>query len=283
MIRVMLFISILFFSASITAQISSMKKVDKQPNFETCRDYKFPKDRAACKASTMKKILSKNSLPDMEPQAVLVEAQVSADGHIQSARVLDGATMSIRREAKRAVLAINSHEDRLLPAMSSGVAVACLDTFKIEFGRADFVKGSKKLQKQVSDDDLFKIVESMPRFPGCEDIGATNAEKKSCADKKMLQYVYKNLRYPAEDRIAGIQGQVVISFLVNKDGSISDAKILRDKGLGLGEEALRVVESFNDMDELWIPGRQRGLPVRVQYNLPVKFVLGIPTKKTKDE
>ncbi len=122
-------------------------------------------------------------------------------------------------------------------------------------------------------EEIFKIVEQMPRFPGCEDIPGDNAAKKACADKKMLEYIYKNIRYPAMARENGVQGQVVVSFVVNKDGSVTDAKILRDKGAGLGEEALRIVRSFNSLPQKWTPGKQRGKPVKVQYNLPVRFRL----------
>ncbi len=122
-------------------------------------------------------------------------------------------------------------------------------------------------------EEIFKIVEQMPRFPGCEDIAGDNAAKKACADKKMLEYIYKNIKYPAMARENGVQGQVVVSFVVNKDGSVTDAKILRDKGAGLGEEALRIVRSFNSLPQKWTPGKQRGKNVKVQYNLPVRFRL----------
>lgn len=66
---------------------------------------------------------------------------------------------------------------------------------------------------------------------------------------------------------------MVISFIVNEDGSISDAKIVREIGGGCGEEALKVVQSMNLMPEKWIPGKQKGKAVNVQYNLPIAFKL----------
>ncbi len=120
--------------------------------------------------------------------------------------------------------------------------------------------------------EIFKVVEDMPRFPGCEDLG-TKQEKMQCAQKKMLEYVYKNIKYPAIARENGIQGRAVIQFVVEKDGKITDAKILRDPGAGTGAEALRVVEAMNDLPERWTPGKQRGKPVRVQFTLPVSFKL----------
>ncbi len=122
-------------------------------------------------------------------------------------------------------------------------------------------------------EEIFKVVEQMPRFPGCEDEAGGEAEKKACAQKKMLEYVYKNIKYPAIARENGISGRVVVQFVVEKDGSVTDARVVRDIGAGCGQEALRVVEAMNNLPQKWTPGKQRGSPVRVQFTLPVSFKL----------
>ena len=121
-------------------------------------------------------------------------------------------------------------------------------------------------------DEIFKVVEEMPRFPGCENKGSA-AEKKACADKKMLEFIYKNIKYPAIARENGVEGTVVVSFVVDKDGSIQDARVVRDIGAQCGQEALRVVNLMNSKGLKWTPGKQRGRAVKVQFNLPVKFRL----------
>ncbi len=118
------------------------------------------------------------------------------------------------------------------------------------------------------EDEIFKVVEDNPAFPGCEGI-SDKAEKKRCADEKMLQFIYGNIKYPAIARENGVEGMVVIKFVVEKDGSISAPEIVRDIGAGCGAEALRVVKLMPK----WEPGKQRGRAVRVQFNLPVKFKL----------
>jgi TonB family protein len=123
------------------------------------------------------------------------------------------------------------------------------------------------------DDITYKVVERMPRFPGCEKTKGSDSEKEACAKEKMLAYIYKNLRYPEDARENEIQGQVVVLFVVEKDGSITEAKAVRDLGYGLGQAAVDVVESMNFMAEKWTPGTQRGREVRVLYTLPVKFKL----------
>ncbi|MDZ4680729.1 MAG: energy transducer TonB [Saprospiraceae bacterium] len=123
------------------------------------------------------------------------------------------------------------------------------------------------------DETPFRVVEQMPRFPGCEAFSGTNAEKQACATQKLLEFIYKNIKYPAAARDNGIQGTVVVSFVVEKDGKLTDAVVLRDIGGGCGTEALRVINLMNEKDLTWVPGKQRGRPVRVQFNLPVKYRL----------
>jgi TonB family protein len=122
-------------------------------------------------------------------------------------------------------------------------------------------------------DEIFKVVEQMPRFPGCEDMSGTLDDKKSCATQKLYEFIYDNIKYPILARETGIQGSVVISFVVNRDGSVEQVNILRDPGAGCGDEAKRVVKLMNEKNIKWMPGKQRGKPVRVQFILPIKFAL----------
>jgi protein TonB len=122
-------------------------------------------------------------------------------------------------------------------------------------------------------EEIFKVVEEMPRFPGCEDLKGTTAEKKLCAERALYHFIEEHLEYPPTARENNIQGNVVVQFVVNKDGTIQDAKVLRDIGAGCGEEVLRVVALMNQQNLRWTAGKQRGVPVRVIFILPVKFTL----------
>ncbi|MEZ5041954.1 MAG: energy transducer TonB [Saprospiraceae bacterium] len=120
--------------------------------------------------------------------------------------------------------------------------------------------------------DFFVVVEEMPSFPGCEDIFDKN-ERKQCSDKNLLMFLSQNIKYPAMARENNIEGQAVIRFIVETDGTITNAEIVRDLAGGCGKEALRVVNLMNDKNKIWSPGKQLGRPVRVQFNLPIKFQL----------
>ncbi len=115
---------------------------------------------------------------------------------------------------------------------------------------------------------IFKIVEEMPRFAGCEDIKGKE-EREKCSQEKLLNFIYSNIKYPEIARETQVEGVVVVQFVVEPDGSISNVKVVRDIGAGCGEEAMRVVK----MMPKWIPGKQRAKNVRVLFNLPIRFKL----------
>ena len=101
----------------------------------------------------------------------------------------------------------------------------------------------------------FLIVEQMPDFPG--------------GTEELMRFLGKNIQYPQMARETGIQGTVIVQFVVNKDGKISTVKVLRGIGGGCDEEAVRVVKSM----PVWKPGKQNGVSVPVYFQLPIKFTL----------
>ena len=116
--------------------------------------------------------------------------------------------------------------------------------------------------------EIFKRVEKMPRFPGCEEV-LDESEGKKCMENYLFTYLRKELKYPPIARENGVQGTVYVQFVVETDGSITQAQVVREPGAGTGPEALRVIEKMPK----WNPGEQRGNKVRVQFTLPVRFRL----------
>jgi len=103
--------------------------------------------------------------------------------------------------------------------------------------------------------DVYTIVEQMPEFPG--------------GNEKMVEFISLNTQYPQEAKEKGVQGRVLVNFVVDTDGSITDVKVMRGIGSGCDEEAVRVVKSMPK----WQPGRQRGEAVKVAFTLPFTFKL----------
>jgi len=122
---------------------------------------------------------------------------------------------------------------------------------------------------QIVKSSVYKVVEQMPRFPGCEDeTGGIDAIEK-CAQMKLLEHIYSNIKYPETARNEGIEGTSVVSFIVSSYGNVFDAKVLRSVHPDCDAEVLRIVEAMPP----WIAGEQGGKKVNVRFNLPVKFKL----------
>ena len=127
---------------------------------------------------------------------------------------------------------------------------------------------------QEKDEEVFKVVEQMPRFPSAEcEALSTDEDKRTCANNAMMEYIIQYLKYPKAAQEAKVEGMSVVQFIVEKDGSLSNIKLLRDIGAGCGEAAKSIVEQMNIDNLKWTPGVQRGRKVRVQFVLPVKFKL----------
>jgi TonB family protein len=116
-------------------------------------------------------------------------------------------------------------------------------------------------QKEVPQ-DVFDVVEVMPQFPG----GAP----------KLFEYLSQNIRYPKEAMESNTQGRVIVSFVVCKDGSICDAKVVKSVSPALDAEGLRVISNMPN----WTPGTQSGKAVNVKYTVPISFRLDDKAKET---
>ena len=108
---------------------------------------------------------------------------------------------------------------------------------------------------KVEENKVFDMVEEMPSFPG--------------GPAALMQFLQSNTHYPAVAQENGVQGRVTVSFVVEKDGSITDVQVARSADPSLDKEAIRVVKSM----PRWTPGRQNGSTVRVKFNVPVTFKL----------
>ena len=136
------------------------------------------------------------------------------------------------------------------------------------FGQTDFDKGTDDLnvvrehkdeivveEKKPEPEKVFTAVEQMPQFPGGEG--------------ELMKFISNNIKYPAMAMENGVQGRVVVQFVVTKDGSVGEVKVIRGKDPDLDKEAVRVVKSLPK----FIPGKMNGQAVNVWYTLPINFKL----------
>ncbi|MBO5922089.1 MAG: energy transducer TonB [Bacteroidaceae bacterium] len=116
-----------------------------------------------------------------------------------------------------------------------------------------FVSVNAYSQSKEQDDAVYSIVSEQPSFPG--------------GMQEMMKFISENRKYPAEAKAKDIHGKVIVAFVVERDGSLSDVKIRRGIGYGCDEEAIRLIKSMPK----WTPGKQNGKAVRVSFMLPVTF------------
>ena len=147
--------------------------------------------------------------------------------------------------------------------MQTNTAIGALDV-KGNSDQGEILKVTQRVEtepvkteapKPEVENKVFDVVEQMPSFPG--------------GQSALMQFLQSNVKYPVVAQENGVQGRVVVSFVVERDGSITDVQVVRSVDPSLDREAQRVVRSMPK----WIPGKQNGQAVRVKYNVPVSFRL----------
>ncbi|WP_114941111.1 M56 family metallopeptidase [Mucilaginibacter endophyticus] len=197
---------------------------------------------------------------------VIITFVVERDGALSNEKVVRGITDDLNNEALRVIKLSPNWK----PGMQGNRTVRTQYSVPISFKLAadeDTIKTTTPAKfsiasAQPGSDQVFTAVEQVPEFKG-----GINAFGK---------FLATNIRYPKDAREKNIQGRVVATFVVEKDGSLSDFKVLRGIGYGCDEEAIRVLK----LSPEWKPGTQNGRAVRVQYSVPISFTLagGTPTK-----
>ena len=112
----------------------------------------------------------------------------------------------------------------------------------------------------------FAVIEDVPIFPGCESV--SKSQRRACFKEQMNKHIRKNFRYPDIAQEMGIQGRVYVNFIISRDGSITNIR-MRGPDKNLENEAARIIGRLPRMT----PGRQRGVPVKVPFSIPITFRL----------
>jgi len=118
-------------------------------------------------------------------------------------------------------------------------------------------------------DAISTIAEQMPYFMGCTDLENGTSEKRQCSNQNLIDFINRNVQYPQTARDKGIEGTVLVKFVVNHYGMVESSEVLRDIGGDCGKEALRIVELMPE----WEPALNTEGPISVSLNLPVTFSL----------
>jgi TonB family protein len=145
-----------------------------------------------------------------------------------------------------------------IPGYKNGKLIKMPYSYEVSFTLSVDISNGAKIFKVVDnnvDNQVFAVLETQPKFPG----GIQN----------FLQYIGKNVKYPVEDWKNNLQGKVVVQFVIETNGSLTDIKAIRSPSNAMSEEAVRVVST----SPKWIPGMQGGSYVRSQFTVPISFTL----------
>lgn len=268
-----------------------MKVVEEMPRFPGCESETDLSFRDRCAQKKMLEFIYSNikypkeAITNDIQGTVAIRFVVEENGQLSGLEIKRGIGGGCDEE----VLRVARKMPLWTPGKQKGEAVPVEFVLPVKF-KLDAKKANTTKKKPTpptpptpEEGDIFRVVQDMPRFPGCE--AETDVEvRKKCAQKKMLEFIYSNVQYPANAKEQGIEGTTVVRFIINKAGQIEHPEMLREIGGGTSEEVLRIVKMMNHMEESWIPGKQSGKKVAVYYNLPIKFKLASkpaePTKQT---
>ncbi len=151
----------------------------------------------------------------------------------------------------------------LIPAIGAGIAVTAIPSVAgvLESMANTTVATQAETSAPETPREIYTAVENIPEYPG--------------GMEALMRYLSMNIRYPEEAMKADIQGRVIVKFVVNQDGSVSDAEVVRGVDESLDKEALRIVSTLPK----WTPGTVNGKPVDCYFNLPINFKLQDDTPK----
>jgi len=135
-----------------------------------------------------------------------------------------------------------------------------------ETTQEEVIEEVEVLEEEVDVDVPFAIIEDVPLFPGCERV--KKSERRKCFQEKLDKHVLKNFRYPEIAQEMGVQGRVFVTFVIDRDGTITGIRT-RGPDKNLEKEAARIIGKLPNMT----PGKQRGRAVRVPFSYPINFCL----------
>jgi len=217
-------------------------------------------DEAAAKRAAMTQVVELSALQQPKKEAKVEQKKIN----IEPEKVVEKVKSSIKFTAP--VIKKDEEvkpEDELKTQdelMSTKTAIGSFDVKGNDDANGEILKAKEVIAqpeppKHEEENKVFDVVEQMPSFPG--------------GDAALMEYLSKNVKYPVVAQENGVQGRVIVTFVVERDGSVTDVKVIRSVDPSLDREASRVISSM----PRWIPGKQNGSAVRVKYTVPVTFRL----------
>ena len=272
----LVFILTIFFGALTSAQtpINEATRTAKvPPRWPGCTP-----EMSDCTKSKLDEFIAANIQTPAAAKAegaggvVLVEFVIEKNGKIGEVQTLHDPGFGLGAEAVRVISLMKQKKIKWTPAEDKGKRVPYKHVTPVSFNLPKVETVAEAPVKELDMPEVFDVVEVMPRFSGCDD---NPADSVDCTFMKLLSHIQTNLVYPDSAMALGVQGPVVVDFVIDAQGNITNPVIKQGLGHGCDEEALRVIS----MMPLWQPGFQSGKPVAVRMVVPIMFQISKPNQE----
>ncbi len=252
-----------------------VKRADVMPAFPGCD----VADQACTKQKMMDYVRENLTFPKAAKAAevgglALVSFTVEKNGSFSNVHLLKDPGHGMGAEAMRVVEAMGGKKMKWTPGREDGEKMRVQMTLPVSFSMDMPEKvGSKQVVASSKEPEVYDIVEEMPRFAGCDTLSGSEAQQ--CTFKKLIEYIQADMKYPAAAKAEKVEGRVLTSFIVSKEGKITDAEILEGLHEACDQEALRLVKAM----PTWLPGKKDGKEVNVRMKMPFQFQMSKATGK----
>ena len=204
---------------------------------------------------------------------VLVEFVVEKNGTIGEVRTLHDPGLGLGVEAIRVVTMMKDQKIKWSPAEDKGKRVPFRFMTPVSFNLEKPAEPiAEKPVKELDMPEIYDVAEVMPRYSGCQ---VSETDTIDCTFMQLINHIRTNLVYPDSAIAVGAQGPVVVQFIIDATGNVTNPTITKSVGYGCDEEALRVISLM----PAWQPGMQDGKPVAVRMVVPVMFQISKPEKE----
>ncbi len=251
---------------------AALRTTDITPTWPGC-DPKMPD----CTKSKLTDFISANVKIPAEANAqgaggvVMVEFVIEKNGKIGEVKTLHDPGYGLADEAIRVIKLMSTQKIKWKPAREKGKKVPYRYITPVPFSLSAPPKELPKMETEKSlIPSVYDVVEVMPRYAGCEQ---NIADSIDCTFMQMIRHIQANLHYPPEALSIKAQGPVVVDFIIDSTGKVTDPIVTKGLGYGCDAEAIRVISLMPN----WIPGIQDGRRVAVRMTIPILFQ--IPKEK----
>lgn len=270
-------ISVVLTTSSISAQTpitEAIRVAEVPPQWPGCAA-----DTTDCTKNKLTEFIAANILTPPQAKAqgaggvVLVEFVIEKNGTIGEVRTLHNPGLGLGEEAVRVVSLMKEKKIKWSPAQEKGKRIPFRYMIPVSFNLPKPVEEAPRVQvTEIDMPEVYDVAEVMPRYAGCDQAVTDTVD---CTFMQLLKHIQSNLIYPDSAKNLGAQGPVVVEFIVDATGKVTNPVIMKSLGYGCDEEALRIISLM----PAWQPGMQDGKPVAVRMVIPILFQLSKPDKE----